>query len=259
MRDILNIALKNFAGRRMPDLPTDDTLFRNKGFCHSCSQHVQFTAYKDWWRDYYVCNSCGSIPRERAVMYCIEQFFPAWREKVIHESSPLDRGTSLRLKSESKSYIATNYFSGVKLGTMHKGFRNENLECLTFEDESIDLHVTQDVFEHVFDPATAFREIARTLKPGGMHIFTTPLVNKSSPTQFCAELDPNGNIVHLVDTPEYHGNPISEEGSLVTVRWGYDIVKYIFESCGLFTEMIYIDSLELGIRAEYIEVLVTRK
>jgi hypothetical protein len=28
---------------------------------------------------------------------------------------------------------------------------------------------------------------------------------------------------------------------------------------GLFMEMIYIDAIELGIRAEYIEVLVTRK
>lgn len=60
-------------------------------------------------------------------------------------------------------------------------------------------------------------------------------------------------------SPKYHGNPISDEGSLVTMDWGYDITKYIFDSCGLFTEVVYIDSIELGIRAKLNRVLITRK
>jgi SAM-dependent methyltransferase len=192
-------------------------------------------------------------------MYCIEKFFPDWREKKIHETSPLERGTSLRLKNEAKGFTPTQYFPEVKLGESHMGFRNENIEQLTFGDQSIDLHISQDVFEHIFDPAQAFREIARTLKPGGAHIFTTPLVNKNMPTEWCARLKPDGTVEHLIDPPEYHGNPVSSKGSLVTVHWGYDIVKFIFDSCGLFTEMIYIDALDLGIRAEFIEVLITRK
>ena len=234
-------------------------LFSNRGFCYSCNRTTQFTATKDWWRDHYLCDQCGSIPRERAVMYCIEKFFPEWRERVIHESSPVFRGTSLRLKSEAKEYCPTQYFPGIERGIVYRGFRNEDLEQLTFADQSIDLHVSQDVFEHIFDPAQAFREIARTLKPGGAHIFTTPLVNKISPTQWCARRGPDAEIEHLIDPPEYHGNPVSAEGSLVTVHWGYDIVKYIHDACGLFTEMIYLDALDLGIRAEYIEVLLTRK
>jgi hypothetical protein len=43
------------------------------------------------------------------------------------------------------------------------------------------------------------------------------------------------------------------------MHWGYDITKHIFDACGLFTDVIYLDSLDWGIRAEYIEVLVTRK
>jgi hypothetical protein len=41
--------------------------------------------------------------------------------------------------------------------------------------------------------------------------------------------------------------------------WEFDILKYIFDSSGLFSEMIVIDSLDLGIKAELIEVLITRK
>jgi hypothetical protein len=65
--------------------------------------------------------------------------------------------------------------------------------------------------------------------------------------------------LHLIEPPEYHGNPISSEGSLVTVNWGYDITTFIFESSGLFTEIVFLDILEYGIRAEYIEVLIAWK
>jgi hypothetical protein len=66
-------------------------------------------------------------------------------------------------------------------------------------------------------------------------------------------------VRHLLEPPVYHGSPVDKKGALLTFDWGYDISRHIFEACGLFTEMIYIDDLSRGIRAEYIEVLVTRK
>jgi hypothetical protein len=68
----------------------------------------------------------------------------------------------------------------------------------------------------------------------------------------------DGCILHL-EEPQYHGNPISDAGSLVTIDWGFDIVRHIQMACGLLTEIVRIDSLEYGIRAEHIEVLVTYK
>lgn len=232
--------------------------FENYGYCYCCDKVTRFVATNDWFRDHYKCSSCGSIPRERALMCCVEKFFPRWRECDIHESSPILRGASAKLKAHAKKYYATQYFPGVAPGTTHEGFRCEDLEFLTFEDNSIDLHITQDVMEHIFYPDRAFREIARTLRQGGMHIFTVPLVNKNKPTEECARLDPEGNIIYLRD-PEYHGNPVSEKGSLVTRKWGYDICDYIFKSSGLFTKIVYIDALEYGIRAEFIEVLISQK
>jgi hypothetical protein len=226
-------------------------MFENEGHCLCCDQDVKFVAVGTWWRDQYVCSSCGSIPRERAIMYCIDRYFPDWRTLSIHESSPIPRGASVRLQKEAPNYLASQWFPDVPTGSV----RCENLEALSFPDDSLDLHVTQDVLEHIFEPAAAFREIARTLKPGGAHVFTTPLVNKHSPSTVCARRRLDGDIDHLVMPPEYHGNPVSADGALVTMRWGYDITRIIFEASGLYTDTIIIDSLDFGIRADYIEVL----
>lgn len=193
-------------------------------------------------------------------MYCLEKFFPQWRDLIIHESSLVfGRGANRRLAAEATGYIPSQYYPDVAPGQSVDGMRCENLEQLSFEDQSIDLHITQDVFEHLLDPAAAFREIARTLRPGSAHIFTTPLENKLAATDFCARLTKDGKGVQLLEPPTYHQNPISSAGSLVTVRWGYDITKYIFDATGLFTELVFVDNLEFGIRAEFIEVLITRK
>jgi hypothetical protein len=46
---------------------------------------------------------------------------------------------------------------------------------------------------------------------------------------------------------------------LVTRDWGYDICDFVSAESGLSTTMVFIDNLDMGIRAEYKEVLVSRK
>lgn len=242
----------------VPQPPQSEPVLQSFGHCPTCDSEAHFISQETWLRDHYFCSNCGSIPRERALMLVIDTYFPNWRDLTIHESSPGNRGASTRLAKECSGYIPSQFFPDQPSGSMVGEFRCENLEALTFADESIDLHVTQDVMEHVFHPSRVFQEIARTLKPGGAHICTVPLVNKQQPSQVRAKLGDDGQILHL-QPPVYHGNPISDQGSLVTVDWGFDMPHHIFNACGLFTHLIYIDDLSKGIRAEYIEVLVTVK
>src|SRR3990172_8694418 len=137
-------------------------MFTNYGYCYGCDHKTIFVAKDNWWRDSYICVRCGAIPRERALMYCVENYYPNWKELVIHESSPCERGPSIRFRKEGKSFIPSQYFSDQAVGGIIQGYRNENLENLTFESNSIDLHISQDVFEHIVDPEKAFREIERT-------------------------------------------------------------------------------------------------
>jgi SAM-dependent methyltransferase len=232
--------------------------FSQKGFCPCCERSVVFESFNNWLRDYFICKNCKSIPRERALMLTIEKHYPNWKNLKIHETSPGNRGASLKLKSSCNFYTPTQYFPNEIQGIKRNGFRNENLENLTFSDESFDLVVSQDVMEHIYNPDKAFSEIARTLRTGGAHIFSVPIVNKFKPSEIWASLGENDEPV-FNDKPEYHGNPIDPKGSPVTMHWGYDIVDYIKKTSQLETIIEYIDDLNYGIRAEYIEILVSKK
>lgn len=191
-------------------------------------------------------------------MQTIKETYPNWRELTIHESSPGNRGHSTLLKKECPNYTESQFFSSEHLGTFVNGVQNEDLENLTFEDESFDLFITSDVMEHIYEPDKAFKEIHRTLKSGGAHIFSVPIVNKHKPTQQWAKKGGNGEPIFLFN-PEWHGNPIDRKGSPVTYHWGYDIKEYIEHHTRAQCEIIYLDNLDYGIRAEYIEIIVAKK
>jgi len=228
------------------------------GWCPICEAPARFYALGDWYRDQLRCDGCGSIPRERALMAVIAEHFPKWRELKIHESSPGKRGVSRKLQAECPGYVASQYDTSLPAGARHPdGYLCENLESQTFLDHAFDLVVTQDVFEHVFRPDLAIREIGRTLKPGGAYVMTAPLVNKAHASRRRASLD-HGEVVHH-EEPQFHGNPIDPNGSLVTVDWGYDIAEFLTQHSGMPTTLFSFDDLSRGLRAEYLEVIVSWK
>lgn len=165
----------------------------------------------------------------------------------------------MKLAAECPKYVATQYAPQFDPGFRHPhGYQCEDLENQTFANGQFDLVITQDVLEHVLDPDAVFREIARTLKPGGAHLFTGPIVMRQNRSQVRASRGEAGKIVNHLP-PVYHGNPMAADGSLVTVDWGLDIVPFIFEAGGLASTIFQIDRLEWGIRAELNEVILSRK
>jgi SAM-dependent methyltransferase len=230
------------------------------GFCPICQCEAHFSAHNSWLRDSFVCAGCGSIPRERAIFAVIEMLHPNWRDLEIHETSPTIRAASLKLKTECPGYSYSYYDEQMALGSVRPqgGYRCENVEAMTFRDESFDLFLSQDVFEHIFHPDRAIKEIERVLKSAGTYIMTVPIVMKSRESQRRAEIDERGNVVYIREA-QYHGNPIDKSGALVTIDWGYDILSYLNHHSNLECVMIHIDDLSRGIRAEFIEVVLCRK
>lgn len=227
-----------------------------RGYCTICERNVFFAETGPWLRDQYICLSCHSIPRNRALLKVLGQHFPSWRELYIHESSP-GGASSDKIRRECSRLVVSQFFSDVPRGEFRDSQRSEDLESLTFPDNSFDLVITQDVFEHVLRPERAFAEIARTLKPDGAHVFTAPYY-RGRKTVIRARAGKSGDVEHLMQ-PDYHGNPIDPEGSLVVTEWGDDICDFIFHASAMTTSIFSFFDRRLGLRGEFLDVFVSRK
>lgn len=246
-----------------------DTTLTFNGYCPICEAGRDFVAtipegldenwYPNRFRDHLRCSGCKSLSRERGIAHVLQALEPDWRKKRIHESSPGGWAFSPKLRRECADYVPTQYAPDRPFGQPgpDKTWQNEDLENQTFPDASFDIVVTQDVFEHLFDPHRAAREIARTLREGGLYIMTVPVVRKFGVSQRRAARSKNG-IRHLLPE-QYHGNPVGDGRSLVTIDWAYDIGASLTAASGLPFVVLLLDDMRMGIRDPHNAILYARK
>lgn len=228
----------------------------NTGYCVICESDTVFVEMDSWLRDHYLCERCKSIPRNRALVNALNVFCPGWKSLELHESSP-SGPLSAYLKANAENYTASYYYADVPRGEYKDGTRSEDLSRLTFENDSFDLFITSDVFEHVIEPEAAFSEIARVLRPGGMHVFTMPFYPHLEKSVQRAKLV--GDEIVMLEEPVYHGNPLSADGSLVTYDWGRDFPLVVYEASSLATAVLLVKDRKLGLDGEFLEVFISTK
>ena len=225
----------------------------NVGYCHCCRKDTTFTIYGDWLRDTYICKTCGSIPRQRAIQHILDKYFLDWQLLKVHESSP----SNTFISQWCSDYSYSQFLTGAALGSLQEGVRCENLEKLTFADDYFDLVITQDVMEHVWSPEAAFNSILRVIKPGGAHVFTAPKhprMTSSSPRISVTE-----NGIEYIKEPIYHGNPVGDGRALVTWDYGDTFESLVSKWTGCPIQTYVIRDKSLGLDGEYLEVFVMRK
>jgi len=223
------------------------------GYCHCCRQQVTFHSGDVWLRDHFSCSSCNSTPRQRNLIRTLDELVPAWQEKSLHESSP-----SNEYLSNLPQYSFSQYEPDKEFGSpVSGGGTNQNIESLTFEDESFDIFISQDVLEHVFNPEKACKEVLRVLKPGGWHIFTTPRHDNLRHSIQRATL--NGTVIKHLKTPDYHDNPVGDGKSLVTFDWGKDFEKLLRKWTGREVLTLNKTDQSRGIAGAMFEVFAIQK
>jgi len=99
----------------------------------------------------------------------------------------------------------------------------QNVERLTFENETFEVVISEDMFEHVRDYKKGFEEIFRVLKPGGHHIFTVPFMF-DRPTLIRVNTDGPSDIEIL--PPEYHGEKNGRK-ILAYRTFGLDLLDFL--------------------------------
>ena len=213
--------------------------FTVNGFCVPCARDVAFEVDMNWggamvggqwvpnWRERLQCPVCNMNNRQRLIATLIkaelESGHPARKKVYLTERvTPIFHWTARtfsRHDVRGSEYLGHEYRSG----TVVSGVCHQDVRGLSFEDDSIDLIVSNDVFEHVPDPARAFSECARVLVPHGTMLATIPFHSDKNASSTRAELTDKG--VHHILPPAYHGNPVSPDGSLVFTDFGWDVLE----------------------------------
>jgi len=186
------------------------------------------------WREVLVCPVCNMCNRQRLVAGIVRRHIVEHRINRIFFMEQVTPIYHWAINAFPHHQIIGSEYLGHDHagGQVTNGIRHEDITGLSFEDDSLDLIVSNDVFEHVPEPGKAFAECYRVLKNGGTMLLTIPFHSNDEKSKTRAKLV-DGQLVHIL-APEYHGNPVSADGSLVFTDFGWDVIQEI-QSAG-FTD-----------------------
>ncbi|NCU38321.1 glycosyltransferase [Candidatus Saccharibacteria bacterium] len=211
--------------------------FTVSGFCVPCEKKVSLlvdmqsggqrhaSGWTPNWRERLACPGCGMNNRQRLVATLIKQELSTGQGKKIYfmeQITPIFNWASKNFKQHhlvGSEYLGHEYVGG----TVVKGIRHEDVENLSFDNGQFDLILSNDVFEHVPCPAKAFAECVRVLKSGGLMLATIPFHGDIDVSVRRAQLI-DGRVDNILPC-NFHGNPVSADGSLVFTDFGWDLMN----------------------------------
>ena len=199
--------------------------------CQACGVAVGLLADKQYgwprrvnFRERLACPRCQLNTRQRLMAHLVRRVVGAGggspRVYLYEQVTPFFQWARASLPA---NVIGSEYLGhGLPGGTVINGIRHEDALALSFEDASLDLVVSQDVLEHVPEIEPAISESARVLRPGGHFYFSVPF-NVSADVTIQRAVVSGGEVVSLME-PQFHGNPLAAEGSLVFYDHGWDLL-----------------------------------
>ena len=109
------------------------------------------------------------------------------------------------MAAQSSGYDTSQFWPDVDPGATRDGVRCEDLTRLTFADASLDVFITQDVFEHVLDPAAVRGDRPRAAPRRAPRLHRAALPGPLYLVR--ARLDGDGGVEHP-SRSDYHSNPV---------------------------------------------------
>ena len=179
------------------------------------------------WRERMVCDGCRLNNRMRYILGKVKESYKDGMKVYMNEQVT---NAYRELKKHIPDLVGSEYLDAdFESGRVENGILHEDAMNLSFSDETFDIIVSQDVFEHVADCEMAFKEMARVLKSGGKALFTVPFDTLADTIDNRARIV-NGEIEYIKEAV-YHGNPLSDKGSLVFNIFSWDLFAMLKE-CG---------------------------
>jgi SAM-dependent methyltransferase len=168
------------------------------------------------------CMRCGASPVAMSLVEVLLQRVPGIGASTVYELS--SRGPLFRfLRGHAGKLVFSEFFDDVQPGVSKNGVPCQDVQNLTWPDQSFDLCTSTDVFEHVADDARAFAEMHRVLRPGGTFLFTVPMHMQGETIE--RAIIGEDRIEYLLP-PEYHDDHIRGLSQVLCFRnYGDDIVS----------------------------------
>lgn len=177
-----------------------------------------------------ICPWCGSKHRARRIAAVF--FDEIKRTESADEFGPILILNRIDGLDESfrklPGTVLTDYVEGAEPGTVVDGIRHEDAQRLTFADGTFSAVIESETLEHVPDLEQALSEIARVLKPGGLHIFTVPMKPGTARTEPRMVRDPAGAWIDRI-SPRLH-HPGGSWGWVVHTEFGEDFAAKLSEA-----------------------------
>jgi len=171
------------------------------------------------------CPRCGSVARDRFLLFCFLSRHGYVKNLRILETSPRMGAGYRSMMRKYFNYTASDYDLSA-----HAGDIQIDLQSMALPDSSIDILLTPHVLEHVPDTAKALSEIYRVLAPGGRMYLQVPLCY---------------GLTQVPSTPEFHA-----DNTPVFFNFGWDLIDKL-RAAGFTTTILvtqeYFDLLSSSI------------
>jgi len=244
-------------------LPLPERLMLKMGWggpikCTVCGSLAVMKRIKDNLRESCNCSACGATNRKRQIALVVCDAVRRTRGGRVNSIRDLTRypdmviyntetgGALARELSRMENYHASEYFGPeYKSGDSVKGKMHQDLMALSFENDSIDIVLSSDVFEHIPYPYKAHAEVYRVLRSKGRHIFTVPFYKTRFLDEHRTRIDADGNITHTLPAL-HHGDPVRSEGALVHNIFALEMLVNMAK-IGFHTNVYHIHSYWHGI------------
>lgn len=153
-------------------------------------------------REGHACVNCQMSKRVRMLFWSIRRLFPAAGGlRALHFNQINHLSPALRALGEvTETCYEPARERGAKVGELV----NEDICQLTVPSNYFDLVIHSETLEHLFDFNKALGEVERVLRPGGVQVYTVPLLHGRSTRQRMQQ-PAYGRLLHLLP-PSYHGN-----------------------------------------------------
>jgi SAM-dependent methyltransferase len=170
------------------------------------------------------CPQCGSIARDRFLLWCFTSRSGRMRGARVIETSP-------RLGGEYRAYMQRwfSYRTSDFDLSAHRGDIQLDLQQIDLPDASVDVILTPHVLEHVPDTDRALSELFRVIAPGGRMYLQVPLTRgqTAAPT-----------------SPEFH-----DDNTPVFWNFGWDLTDRL-RAAGFTTTALVTDEYDDVLRGE---------